>query len=216
MTAVLIDLDLGNLRSVWRAFRYIGADLEVVDHPDAIKSASAIILPGVGAFRDGMAAMQRKGLVAPLQNYARTAQKPLLGICLGMQLLTTSSEEFGNCEGLDLVPGRVVRLDPQKTRGRVPNIGWCDVQSIGTQKHAQYFSFESSLFERTFYFAHSYHLQCDCSDSVIATLDFGGQPITAAIAQGNLFGVQFHPEKSQDAGLALLEAFWQLIRNHMT
>jgi len=171
----MIDLGISNLQSVSEAFRRIGAPVEVADRP----GSGPVILPGVGAFGPAMQRLRERGLVEALRG------RPVLGICLGMQLLADESEELGLHRGLGLIRGRVVRL----TGDRVPNIGWCDVDGIGGG--------------RSFYFAHSYHFECDAA---AGTIQYGGRRITAAVRQGQIFGVQFHPEKSQDAGLDVLAA----------
>lgn len=189
----------GNLRSVMAAFERVGVTLQVVSERD-IERCDAVVLPGVGAFGDAMRSLERQGLVEPLRRHALENARPLLGICVGMQILAGRGEEFGTADGLGLVPGRVVRLDPGVAHLRVPNIGWCDVRVEAP----------SVLFGEpegaTFYFAHSYHFVCDDRADAVATIDFPG-PVTAAVERGSVFGVQFHPEKSQDAGLAALEAF---------
>ncbi|MCX5876794.1 MAG: imidazole glycerol phosphate synthase subunit HisH [Deltaproteobacteria bacterium] len=197
---VIIDSKIANLGSVVAAFRHLGEAVTISDDPDIVASAEGLVLPGVGAFADGMESLQRLGLDGPIRSAAAKG-KPILGICLGMQLLAEESEEFGNHKGLGLIPGRVVRLAP-KSGERVPNIGWCDVYPAG----------DSSIFcditaGTAFYFVHSYHFLCNNRENSVAVIDFGHEPVTVAVERGNIFGVQFHPEKSQDAGLGVLEAF---------
>lgn len=198
----VIDLGLGNLGSVVQAFSRVGADLTVTSRPEDLDLADGVVLPGVGAFGDGMTSLRDRGLVAPIRRYAQELRKPLLGICLGMQLMAESGDEHGHHDGLGLVRGRVTKLKPVEPGQRVPNMGWCDV-AIANR--------ESRLFSTTrdgdaFYFAHSYGLDSADPAQVVATIDYGG-PLAAAIEHANLFGVQFHPEKSQDAGLNILAAF---------
>jgi glutamine amidotransferase len=183
----VVDMGISNLSSVLEAFRRVGADVRVTARPDEVESAERLVLPGVGAFPDGMAALGERGLVEPIRRHALERGRPLFGICLGMQLLAEGSVEHGSTEGLGIVPGRVVRHEPRDPALRVPNMGWCDVPELG----------------ESFYFAHSYHLVPDDPGDVWATLDYGG-PVVAAVRRGSASGVQFHPEKSQDAGLALL------------
>jgi glutamine amidotransferase len=192
----MIDLGISNLRSVVEAFRRVGAEVEVTSECERVADASLLVLPGVGAFPDGMEALRSLELVEPVRAHVTGRERPLLGICLGMQLLADTSEEHGGAEGLGLVPGRVERLAVERPL-RVPNIGWCEVRSTGVD--------ETWPERRAFYFAHSYHLLCEDVDDVAATLEYGGS-ITAAVRRGRVTGVQFHPEKSQTAGLELIEA----------
>lgn len=201
----LIDCGISNIGSVRSAFGRIGVETVVTTDPATVQSASSLILPGVGAFANGMENLKRHSLVQPILR-AVAAGTPLLGICLGMQLLAQISEEFGEHEGLGLVPGRVVRLEAKNPGERVPNIGWCDV-SIPPQ---------SCLFGgikdgTPFYFVHSYHLYCANRQDGAATISFGDREVCVAIERGNVFGVQFHPEKSQGPGLQLLENFVRVI-----
>ena len=205
----VIDLGISNIGSVLRAFQRVGSVPALLDDARAVAAAQAIVLPGVGAFGDGMAALQSRGLAAPLQEAAR-AGKPILGFCLGMQLLADSSEEYGQHRGLALIPGKVVRLAPGPGE-RVPNIGWCDVTA---RPGARLFCATPS--NTPFYFVHSYHLQCANAGDAAATIAFGAAPVTVAVERGNIFGLQCHPEKSQDAGLGVLDAFLTVVRERGT
>jgi glutamine amidotransferase len=203
----IIDSGISNLGSVLAAMRRISAQVEVTTDAAAVNRAKAILLPGVGAFADGMAALRRHGLVEPIQAAAK-AGKPILGICLGMQLLAEGSDEFGDHEGLGLVPGRVKKL-PSVQGLRVPNIGWCDME---VRRSASLFAgIESGA---TFYFVHSFHLVCAQPAHSAGALAFGPSLVTGAVEHGNIFGAQFHPEKSQDAGLAFLANFAAYVTDH--
>jgi glutamine amidotransferase len=204
---VYVDTRVGNLGSLLRAFNLLGISPKAVECPDDVQTAQAIILPGVGSFGDGMASLRSQGLIEPLR-VAASQGRPLFGICLGMQLLFDESEEHGRQEGLGLIHGRVRRLDPKNdSRYRVPNIGWCD---IATTKPNRLFSNNNR--QACCYFVHSYHADPADSDVVTAAIDYAGQTIPVAVEIGNLFGVQFHPEKSQDDGLAVLAAFCDHLR----
>ena len=197
----VVDSGIANIGSVLSSLRRIGSDARTTRSPDEIATAEALLLPGVGTFRDGMASLQQFALVEPIQHAARNGV-PILGICLGMQLLSDGSDEFGDCDGLGLVPGRVTRLTSTQANERIPNIGWCDV-------HPRH---DATLFREVspgtaFYFAHSYHFVCDDAGSVAAEMSFGAKAVTVAVQHGSIFGAQFHPEKSQDAGLSVLAAF---------
>jgi glutamine amidotransferase len=197
----IIDSGIANIGSVVAAYRRLGIATTITTDPKTVATATALVLPGVGAFADGMESLRQKDLVQPILD-AAAAGVPILGICLGMQLLAEVSEEFGEHPGLGLIPGRVVPLQPAQVDERVPNIGWCDV----TLKPASpLFAGMGSV--ETFYFVHSYYLNCTYSHHSIGTLPFGAIPVTVAVAHKNVFGVQFHPEKSQDTGLKLLYNF---------
>jgi len=202
----VVDSGVANLGSVATALRRIGAAFETTGDGQAIRSADAILLPGVGAFADAMNKLGANRLVEPLRAAAADGV-PILGICLGMQLLAEESEEFGRHEGLGLVPGRVVPLVPARPGERVPNIGWCDVKPIGTAS-----LFRAVVPDSAFYFAHSFHFACADSADIAAEIRFGGAAVSAAVQRGNVYGTQFHPEKSQDSGLEILAAFCDLAR----
>lgn len=206
----MIDMGMGNLQSVRQAFERIGAPVSLTTRPEDVERAAAVILPGVGAFGDGMASLRQNGLVGAIRRHALERGRPLLGICVGMQLLADEGEEHGHHQGLGLIRGRVIRLRPTEEGCRVPNMGWNDVKVAYPDR---------ALFARlphgdSFYFAHSYHVVCADPADVAATIDYGGQRLTAAVERGGLFGVQFHPEKSQDAGLQVLAAFVDFLREN--
>jgi glutamine amidotransferase len=195
----IIDYGMGNLHSVSKAVERLGREMVVTSDPEAILAADGAILPGVGAFGDAMANLRDTGLAEVAQAYAASG-KPLLGICLGMQLLFTESEEHGIHRGLDLLPGRVVRFQGDY---KVPHMGWNELT----------FKQSSPLLEGVepghVYFVHSYHALPEQSSDLLAVADYH-QPVTAIVGRGNLFGMQFHPEKSGDLGMALLRNFTDL------
>jgi imidazole glycerol-phosphate synthase subunit HisH len=196
----LVDYGMGNQRSVLNAFDSIGAQIELVTDPEAVAAADRVVLPGVGAFRDAIGALRERGLAQAVRD-AAAAGRPLLGLCLGMQLLATRSFEFGEHRGLDLIPGSVERLET--TPGlRIPHVGWND---LAVQRP------DDPILgglgpEPTFYYVHSFEFRADDPVSVTGLTDYG-RPVTATVASGNVFGVQFHPEKSAADGLSLLRAF---------
>jgi len=202
----MVDMDVGNLQSVSEAFRRVGAAVEITDTPAGIDAASVLILPGVGAFGDAMEQLRAKGLVEPIRTHALGRRRPLRGICLGMQLLADESEEHGLYPGLGLIRGRVLRLHPSQPGFRVPNMGWCDVAD---SRRRGWLRPGDAL-----YFAHSYHLACSDRDDIVATIEYSGSPVTVAVERNNIIGVQFHPEKSQGAGLNLLEALVSHLEEH--
>lgn len=198
----VIDTGAGNLQSVVNALHRVGAMPEIATDARRISQADTLVLPGVGAFAPAMDSLRARGIIEVLRERVLGAGRPLLGICLGMQLLAEWSEENGEHEGLGLVPGRVVPLDPAGSTDRVPNFGW-----HGTQSTRAGTLFPDPGGSWSFYFAHSFHLRCDRDDDVAATIAYGDGCVTAAIESGNIFGLQFHPEKSQDAGLDVLHRF---------
>jgi glutamine amidotransferase len=172
-----------------------------VTRPEQLRAADGIVLPGVGAFGDAMLNLHERGLVEPLEEEVRGRGVPFLGLCLGMQLVATESVEHGAHAGLGWVPGRVVRIEPNGRPVRVPHIGWNDVRfTSGTRLFADLGEAQA------FYFVHSYVLRPDAADVVSGVCDYDG-PFAASIETGNIFGTQFHPEKSQQAGLAALRNF---------
>lgn len=201
----LIDIGISNISSVTNAFARIGTDVTLTDDPEIVVTADGIILPGIGAFGDGMNNLKTKGLVEPIRK-ASLSGTPTLGFCLGMQLMGGSSDEYGDHSGLGLIPSRMVKLKPSPSEP-VPNIGWCD---ISTTAKSRLFSEELQL--ASYYCVHSYHMICEEPKDVAATMIFGGEEVTMAVERGNLFGFQFHPEKSQDAGLDVLKSFVNIIQ----
>ncbi|MFC5700672.1 imidazole glycerol phosphate synthase subunit HisH [Cohnella faecalis] len=195
----IIDYGMGNLHSVSKAVERLGCETVVTSDPAVILSAEGAILPGVGAFGDAMINLRDTGLDAVVKEYAASG-KPLLGICLGMQLLFTESEEHGVHRGLDLLPGRVVRFQGDF---KVPHMGWNELS----------FKQESPLFKDVdaghVYFVHSFHALPERKEDLLAVTDYNG-PVTAIVGRGSLFGMQFHPEKSSDLGMALLKRFVEL------
>jgi imidazole glycerol-phosphate synthase subunit HisH len=195
----IVDYGMGNQRSVLNAFDAVGADALLVAEPDAVLAAERVVLPGVGAFRDAIAALRERGLAQAVR-HAAAAGRPILGLCLGMQLLASRSTEFGDHEGLDLIPGSVDRL--QTAPGlRIPHVGWNDLAVKA----------DSPILaglgpEPTFYYVHSYEFHPDDPAMVTGVTDYG-RPVTATVGSGNVHGVQFHPEKSADDGLTLLRSF---------
>jgi glutamine amidotransferase len=199
---VVIDYGIGNLHSVEKALAHVGADVSVSSDAAVVAAADRVVLPGVGAFSDGMRGLQERGLDVTLRNHAR-ADKPFLGICLGLQLLMDSSEEFGNHAGLSIVRGQVKKLE--RSTFKVPHIGWSRLRSASLPwDDSVLASVDTGAFV---YFVHSYHVVPAESKVVLATCDGPGDQITAAIRSGNVTGLQFHPEKSGPLGLEILNSF---------
>lgn len=198
----ILDYGVGNLRSVEKALEKLGRKVLVTASVPDVRGAAGIILPGVGAFGPAMARLRQAGLVAVLQE-ALADGKPMLGICLGMQLLFCQSVEGGRNAGLAFIPGRVV---PLEGRVKVPHMGWNRV--FPRPGHPLFTGVEPGTY---FYFVHSYHGLPGRPETVAATTMYGGREIAAAIQQGSACGVQFHPEKSGGAGLQVLANFGRLV-----
>jgi glutamine amidotransferase len=201
MKVAVINYGLGNLGSVRRAFEDIGAEVVIANHPSALYDANRIVLPGVGAFTEGMECLARGGWVTAVQEVVLHQGKPLLGICLGMQMLATSGHEGGITKGLDLVPGKVQRLDTIGCKLRIPHVGWNDIKY---QREDVLFNGIPDLSD--FYFVHSYAFAPESLEHLTSTASYDGD-VTATIRNGNVFGCQFHPEKSSKAGRQLLKNF---------
>lgn len=202
----IIDYGVGNLFSLTSSFRAIGAEVTVTGDPDLIRSADKIILPGVGAFGDAAKLLQQSGLADVIVEQTRLG-KPLLGICLGMQLLLERSFEYGEHKGLGLIPGDVVPISSVvPTDYKVPHIGWNGLHFPKKQPASPLFRYVK---EGDFvYFVHSYFAN-NCEESIVATTEYGAE-LTAAVSCGNVYGTQFHPEKSGNVGLNILRAFCEL------
>ena len=195
----VINYGLSNLLSVQRAFEHLGAQVEFVNTPDGVLAAEALVLPGVGAFKDGMAGLERLGLIEPILQKA-AAGTPLLGICLGMQMLFDESDEFGLHKGLGLIPGRVEKipaLDADGDPQRVPHISWNGLWPAGGRTD----------FAGTALAVHSYEAKPTNEADRLADTRYGGRAVCAAAAHGSVLGCQFHPEKSGPVGLGILEGF---------
>jgi glutamine amidotransferase len=210
---VIVDYGVGNLRSVQKALEHVGAPAVIRSDPAAIDPAvsdrpAGIVLPGVGAFGDGMAELRRRGLVAPLRCWV-AAGRPLLGICLGMQLLFESSEEMGEHEGLGLLSGRVVRFPPGDLK--VPHVGWNQLRLAGSSSQGQHPLLAGVADGAYAYFVHSYYAEPAEPGDVLAMTDYG-LSFAAIVGRGRVWGAQFHPEKSQEVGLQLLSNFWRLVK----
>lgn len=203
----VIDYGVGNLYSVARAIEKVGAEVVLTEDHAEIATAERLILPGVGAFRDGMSGLAERGLDDAVRTFAGTG-RPLLGICLGMQMLASESVEFGTYKGLDLIPGRVVPIPQHGADGmphKVPFIGWASLEATRAE------GFEgtplNSVAENSVYLVHSYHMEPESDADILAVYRYDGIAITAATRRDNVFGCQFHPEKSGPVGLNIVASF---------
>lgn len=201
----IINYGLGNIQSVYNMLRYIGSESKIIDNVSGLCDVDRIILPGVGSFDAGMEGLQRGGWVEVLHSLVEGEQIPVLGICLGMQLMCRASEE-GNLPGLGWIDAQVVKLTTSDTgKYKVPHMGWNTIDIKKTDPLL------NTLMESewSFYFVHSYHVNCNQTQDILATT-LHGMTLTAAISRANIYGVQFHPEKSHKYGMQVLKNFISL------
>ena len=200
----IIDYDAGNIRSVEKALHYLGEDAVLTRDPDVLREARGVILPGVGSFGDAMDNLKKFGLIPVIEEIA-ASDKPFIGICLGLQLLFEESEESPGAAGLGILQGKILRI-PDTPGLKIPHMGW---NALHLQNEGRLFQ---GIPEETYvYFVHSYYLKAADPQIVRATTQYGTE-IHASVEQGNVFGCQFHPEKSSDRGLEMLRNFAALCR----
>jgi glutamine amidotransferase len=205
----IVDYGIGNISSVSRAIQHFGAEARLTDNPDEIMNATRLVLPGVGAFLNGMQGLRERGLVEPLRAYAASG-RPLLGICLGMQMLLTASEEFGEHEGLGIIPGRVLPVVAKNDHGnslKVPHIGWSGLSMPPSRQTWDNTVLEPVPVESSVYFVHSFMAVPIHEEHRLADTMYGDCRISAAIQMGKVTGCQFHPEKSGTTGLRIIQNF---------
>ena len=203
MDVAVVDYGMGNLHSVRNALLMVGADVVVTSDPAELRRADRIVLPGVGAFGECVKNLRASGVLGTLEEEVLQKGKPMLGICVGMQVLATRGEELGEHEGIGWIPGRVRRFTVDDTANlRVPHVGWNEVQPSA----ARHPVFAKMRKDASFYFVHSYFFEPENASHVAAICDYGGA-FTCAIARDNILALQFHPEKSQQNGLGVLEGF---------
>ena len=198
----IIDYGMGNLLSVQNAIEYIGQKVKIISNPAEIKSVDKLILPGVGAFDDCVQNLKSNGFIESLNEEVLINKVPILGICLGMQVMALSSEEGSlGSNGLGWFDAQIVKIQPSDNTFRIPHVGWSTLKTTSNS------IFKAIPKENAdFYFVHSYYMSCKNQDDVIATFEHGGE-FTAAVHKENIYGMQFHPEKSQTYGLQILENF---------
>ncbi len=200
----VVDLGMGNIRSVSKAFEAIGAEVEVTSNPRTIAKAEAIVLPGVGAFARGMENLNKLNLIPAIHDVVKR-RIPVLGICLGLQLLFTESEEHRLCKGLGLIEGRVRKFT---SNIKIPHMGWNQVEfspSLSNEKRNMFEGVEDNCY---FYFVHSYYVEPEDKELVVATTRYG-EDFVSVINRDKIWGVQFHPEKSSESGLKILRNFYR-------
>lgn len=199
----VIDYGMGNVASVMRALRACGADPTLTSVPEQVASASRLILPGVGAFADGMEELRRRRLIEPIHAFARSG-RPFLGICLGMQMMLATGEEFGVVAGLGLITGNVHAIQGPR---KIPHVGWNRISPSSTATSWQGTILEGMGLDNAVYFVHSYAASPVLPSDVLAECDYDGYRFASVIRSGNLHGCQFHPEKSGPVGLRILSNF---------
>jgi glutamine amidotransferase len=201
MSIAVIDYGAGNLKSVTKAMAYLGYETVIASDPQELERADAMILPGVGAFPKCMEALKQKSLDEAIKVQAK--KKPLLGICLGMQMLLDSSTEIADTQGLSLIPGRVEKI---QTELKLPHIGWNSLEIVNGNALTQGLSEGDYV-----YFVHSFAAKVEDPQDLSLVTDYGGK-VTAMVARGNVFGCQFHPEKSGPVGMTILKNFGELTK----
>jgi imidazole glycerol-phosphate synthase subunit HisH len=197
----IVDYGMGNLLSVYSAFDYLGAEVMICKHPEELRNVERIVIPGVGAFKDCISKLKETGFQEALNEEVLKKGKPTLGICLGMQVMGKKSYEGGEYEGLGWFDAEVIRLSPTEPSLRVPNIGWNEIEY-----NPDVALFKGLPANPDFYLVHSYYMRTVDIADIVATYNYTFA-VTAAVLKDNIFATQFHPEKSQDYGLVLLDNF---------
>ena len=202
---------MGNTKSVLNAFNLLSEKCIVTDNISEIRNSEAIILPGVGAFSDGIHNIKKKGLLEVLEEEVIDKKKPYLGICLGLEFLANNSLEGGFCEGFGWLDGEVKHIENNETENKVPHMGWNDTCIVSKE------GIYAGIKDPSFYYLHSYYLNLEESDKKFITgiCNYGNSKITASIEKDNIFAVQYHPEKSQSTGIKLLQNFLVRVRDNV-
>ena len=206
----IIDYGCGNILNLVRAIKFLGYEVETTHEVKRIINSSHIILPGVGAFGNAMKQLEKYSLQKTIIEYAQL-NRPLLGICIGMQILFTLSYEFGVHKGLNLIEGEVIKISNKNNKEiKIPHVGWNEIYPNNDKKEWKNKILKNNLIGKNFYFVHSFICLTKDSDSTIAVCNYSDISIPAVVATGNVFGCQFHPEKSSDNGLAVLKNFCEI------
>ncbi len=205
----IIDYGLGNIFSINKALKIFTENVVITESGNGLGGFDALILPGVGSFKAGMAGLEIRDLVEPVRSFAKSG-KPILGICLGAQLMLDKGYEFGECNGMGIISGKVIKF-PQLSGGvKIPHIGWNRIRSSALNLKDKLLS--SVKNGSYFYFVHSYTLEPKKKENVLAETEYGGHKFCSIIKSGNVYGCQFHPEKSGEVGLKFLANFIELAR----
>lgn len=206
----IVDYGVGNLYNLVRAFNFFGIDAEVTEDSKVLSCADGVVLPGVGSFEAGMRGLRVRGLIDEIKEIARQ-NKPMLGICLGAQIMLTEGYEFGMFKGLDIIKGKVVHFPSLVNNEKVPHVGW---NTIFPPVGVAWAGTMLSSFDKKnqVYFVHSYILEPDSKSDILASSTYGGHTFCSAVKKGNIYGCQFHPEKSGLVGLGIIENFISLVK----
>ena len=206
----IIDYGCGNILNLVRAIKFLGYEADTTNNKDKIINSSHVILPGVGAFGNAMMQIEKYNLRNTILEYAKS-RKPLLGICLGMQILLTASNEFGVHEGLNLIEGKVIKISNKKNKEiKIPHMGWNEIYPNNDKKEWKNKILKNFSIGKSFYFVHSFVCITKDKDTTIAVCNYSNISIPAVIAKDNIYGCQFHPEKSADNGLDVLKNFCEV------
>lgn len=214
-TVAIIDYEMGNMFSVDHACKYVGLDSIITEDKDVIMNADAAILPGVGAFGNCMANLNKLDLISPIKDFV-AAGKPFLGICLGLQLLFTESEEFGFSKGLDLVQGKVVKFPAENSNGKklkVPQVGWNHIYENGNGNHWSNSILKDTSSKEFMYFVHSYYVKPDDKNDILTLTNYEGIEYCSGVKKNNITAFQFHPEKSGIEGIKIYKNWLTEIKN---
>jgi imidazole glycerol-phosphate synthase subunit HisH len=204
----IVDYGMGNLFSVAKGLENCGATVTITDSPELIVNADRLILPGVGSYASGMKELHKRNLIDSLKKFSES-ERPFMGICLGMQMMLSWSQEFGKCDGLNFIPGKVVEIPKKQKDGtphKIPHIGWNEIFPTNKAEWNSNILIDVKP-KSSVYFVHSFMAKPDNKDHIIANCSYNGQIITSIIHSNNLYGCQFHPEKSGIIGLKILENF---------
>ena len=201
METAIIDYGMGNLLSVQRAFEKCGSDAVIIDNPLELRDAEHIVLPGVGAFPDAMDNLRKNGWIEELNRAVLEKETPILGICLGMQLLADKGYEVRECDGLGYIPGEIVRFTQTQEKERIPHVGWNEIL-----KREDSPLFDGIADGTNYYFVHSYYFQVAKEENIATVTPYCGE-FVSSVVKDNIVGTQFHPEKSQKAGFKLIKNF---------
>ena len=201
METAIIDYGMGNLLSVQRAFEKCGSDAVIIDNPLELRDAERIVLPGVGAFPDAMDNLRKNGWIEELNRAVLEKETPILGICLGMQLLADKGYEVRECDGLGYIPGEIIRFTQTQEKERIPHVGWNEIL-----KREDSPLFDGIADGTNYYFVHSYHFRVANEENIATVTPYCGEFVSSVI-KDNIVGTQFHPEKSQKAGFKLIKNF---------
>lgn len=201
METAIIDYGMGNLLSVQRAFEKCGSDAVIIDNPLELRDAERIVLPGVGAFPDAMDNLRKNGWIEELNRAVLEKETPILGICLGMQLLADKGYEVRECDGLGYIPGEIIRFTQTQEKERIPHVGWNEIL-----KREDLPLFDGIADGTNYYFVHSYHFRVANEENIATVTPYCGEFVSSVI-KDNIVGTQFHPEKSQKAGFKLIKNF---------